>query len=142
MSYTLCDSSFDIIVAGGATGFMDDKNKAVDEYLRILKPWGYLIMSQLTYHTEPPQKILNDVSTIIGTKISPMSGDDWIKLVKHNRLEFETYHAESHTLTPRDSNDILKYVEFFIQKEHIKNYSDEVKEAIRNRWEEHLNTFK
>ena len=33
------ENFFDLVMCGGATSFMDNKNKAVSEYFRVLKPW-------------------------------------------------------------------------------------------------------
>ena len=135
------DDNFDLIMAGGATGFMDDKSKAIHEYLRVLKPWGFLVMSPLTYHTQPPQKIVDDVSEIIGTTIKPMTTKDWINTVDEISEDFEFYFSEPHKLSPRTSEEIDEYVDYFLKKDHIKILSGSVKGAIKRRWLNILKIF-
>ncbi|TSC58968.1 MAG: hypothetical protein Greene041679_11 [Parcubacteria group bacterium Greene0416_79] len=135
------DDNFDLIMAGGATGFMDDKSKAIHEYLRVLKPWGFLVMSPLTYHTQPPQKIVDEVSEIIGTTIEPMTMKDWINTVGEVTKDFELYFNESHKLSPRISKEIDEYVDYFLKKDHVKILSETVKDAIKRRWMSILKVF-
>src|SRR5690606_23099308 len=59
------NETFDLVVTGGATSFMDEKSKAISEYIRVTKPWGFISATQLFYAKEPPRKIINDVSTAI-----------------------------------------------------------------------------
>ena len=135
------DDNFDLIMAGGATGFMDDKSKAIREYLRVLKPWGFLVMSPLTYHTQPPQQIVDNVSKIIGTTIKPMTTKDWVNTVDEVTKDFELYFNEPHKLSPRTSKEIDEYVDYFLKKDHVKNLPEVVKEAIRKRWLSILKVF-
>ena len=135
------EESFDIIMTGGATGFMDDKSTALKEYFRVLKTWGFLVMTPLVYHTEPPQEVLDSVSKIIGTKIIPMKACDWEhKVTEENKL-WELYHQEHHVLTSRTDSDINAYISYFMNKQHLKSQSDETRSAIESRWRSHINTF-
>lgn len=135
------DNEFDLIMVGGATSFMADKNKAISEYFRVLKPWGFLVMSPLTYHTNPPSEIIDQVSEIIGTQIKPMRKDDWIKITNETIKDFELYFHEPHALSPRTSQDIRSYVEYFMEKDHIKSMPIKVRDKIRVRWTKILNVF-
>lgn len=135
------DNEFDLIMVGGATSFMTDKSKAIAEYFRVLKPWGFLVMSPLTYHTDPPLEIIENVSKVIGAQIKPMNKEDWIKISTENIKDFELFFQEAHNLSPRTDEDINTYVEYFINKDHIKFMSDEIKNAIRKKWTNTLRIF-
>ena len=135
------DYNFDLIMVGGATGFMDDKSKAIREYLRVLRSWGFLVMSPLTYHTQPPQQIVDEISRIIGTAIRPMTTEDWVNTVSEFTKDFELYFNETHKLSPRTSGEINEYVDYFMKKDHIKILSETVKDAIKKRWLSILKVF-
>lgn len=140
-SIPFSDNEFDIIMVGGATSFMAKKDKAISEYFRVLKPWGFLVMSPLTYHTNPPEKVINDVGIAIANPIKPMKKEDWIKITKDTIKDFELYFEESHTLSPRKDEDIEEYVQYFLEKEHIKNMSEDSKTSIRDKWTNILKIF-
>lgn len=135
------DEAFDLVMVGGATSFMDNKNKAINEYLRILRHWGFLVMTPLTYHTQPPLHVVNNVSKIIGVTIKPMSKEDWIKIVSEATEDFELYFDEPHKLFSRTDGEIKEYVEYFIHKNHIEELSSDVKESIRKKWLNILKVF-
>lgn len=135
------EENFDIVMVGGATGFMNDKITALHEYFRVLKNWGFLVMTPLIYHTQPPQRVLDAVNQIIGTKIKPMRAYDWQLMVKEENPLWELYYQESHRLAPRIDSDIDSYVSFFMEKQHIKQLSDDVQLALRERWHSHINVF-
>ncbi|MEK7153893.1 MAG: class I SAM-dependent methyltransferase, partial [Patescibacteria group bacterium] len=47
------DASFDVVWSSNVTSFIGDKNKAISEYLRVLKPGGILVVVPIYYCTEP-----------------------------------------------------------------------------------------
>ncbi|MEK9131851.1 MAG: class I SAM-dependent methyltransferase [Patescibacteria group bacterium] len=135
------DDNFDLIMTGGATGFMDDKSRAIHEYLRVLKPWGFLVMSPLTYHTQAPQKIIDDVGEIIGTTIKPMTTQDWVNIVGEISKDFEFYFSEPYRLSPRTNEEVDAHVDYFLRKDRIKILSETVRDAIKRRWWSTLKVF-
>jgi len=52
------DSSFDMIWCSNVTSFISDKEKAVSEYMRVLKPGGTLVFIPIYYIENPSQEIL------------------------------------------------------------------------------------
>jgi ubiquinone/menaquinone biosynthesis C-methylase UbiE len=132
--------AFDIVIAGGATSFMENKNKAINEYYRVLKPWGFLSISNLYYRQNPPKDIVSQVSEIIATSIKPWGINEWRDLFLSQNL-FELYHIDTHNLIPVNYEEILNYVEIFINKPHIQNLSTDTKETIRKRWIQTITVF-
>tara|TARA_R110000868_G_scaffold138329_1_gene352345 strand:- start:57994 stop:58830 length:837 start_codon:yes stop_codon:yes gene_type:complete len=134
------DNAYDLLVAGGATSFMDDKKTALKEYHRVIKPWGFLSITNLCYLTQPPAEVVDNVSEIIGVNINPWSSKQWMDLFKQN-TNFEVYHFEENNLQHKTQNEIDEYVSYFIEKEHIKNLPSDVKETIRERWGNTISAF-
>lgn len=127
------DNIFDVVVAGGATSFMDEKKRALSEYHRILKPWGFLSVTNLFYHTNPPPALLKRVSDTIGVNIPPWSADDWLGLFeKEDRLEL--YYMEKNRLEARSNAHIDVYVDHFMAKPHLQSLQQKTRDAIRERW--------
>lgn len=134
------DNHFDLVVTGGATSFMDDKQRAINEYYRVLKPWGFLSVTNLCYMKPPPSQILADVSNEIGVSINAWGPADWLDLFsRQNR--FEIYMLEKYQLSNRPDSLIEDYIDYFMAKEHLSVYSTEVKAAIRKRWQRTISIF-
>ncbi|HVX92982.1 MAG TPA: class I SAM-dependent methyltransferase [Candidatus Dojkabacteria bacterium] len=137
------DEVFDLVVTGGATSFMDKKQKAVSEYLRVLKSWGFLSVTQLFYVNKPPQKVLDKVSNAIGVKIEPWGEEEWrnVFLNVQSNQKLELYYYESNKLSARSEKDIDEYIGYFINKPHLANLSNEVKEVISKKWKNYIDIF-
>jgi ubiquinone/menaquinone biosynthesis C-methylase UbiE len=134
------DNQFDLVVAGGATSFMDRKDRALSEYHRVLKPWSFLSVTNLFYRETPPEHVVRNVSKILGVNIEPWTDKDWLKLFEAQDL-FERYHYEVNPLRHREEGDIATYVEYFMQKPHILGLPKDTRAAIRKKWTETLNVF-
>lgn len=131
---------FDLVVTGGATSFMDDKNKALCEYHRVIKPWGFLSVTNLCYLAPPPKNVIEDVSKIIGVHINPWSDKEWFHLFERSKL-FELYYNEVIHLEDKSPKIIQEYIEYFMQKDHILKLDQNVQNAIKNRWNRILEVF-
>lgn len=134
------DNYFDLVMCGGATSFMDDKNKAVNEYFRVLKPWAFLATTQLFYHTKPPQRILEEVSKIIGAQIEYRNKNDWLEILNSNN-KYELYYFKEYKFSHKTNTDVDEYISLFMEKPHIKNLAKEVKEEICSKWLNYISVF-
>jgi ubiquinone/menaquinone biosynthesis C-methylase UbiE len=134
------DNTFDLVVVGGTTSFIENKQEALKEYYRVVVPWGFLSVTNLCYHKIPPEKVVRDVSAIIGVKIEPWTAEQWLDLFNRNTL-FETYLLEKHELSPQSPEQISEYVEYFLKKDHLCNLPTDVKDAIKRRWRQTLDIF-
>ena len=132
--------SFDLVVAGGATGFVADRRRALSEFHRVLRPWGFLSVTTLVYHTDPPADLLASLSAILGFRLEPHDRHYWTRMIASDG-QFELYHAETHGFRLPSANDRAAYVEYFLQKPHIAGWSKDAKDAIRRRWSETLDSF-
>ena len=48
------DGQFDAVITESVTAFPEDKQKAVNEYVRVLKPGGYVGLNESTWLKTPP----------------------------------------------------------------------------------------
>lgn len=134
------NSTFDLVVCGGATSFMEDKNKATNEYVRVMKPWGFLSITNLAYFSEPPAKVVDKVSSVIGVRIEPWSDAQWLRQFAQCKA-LEPYWLERKFLGSQTPERIQNYVETFMRKPHLADLSPTTREAIRDRWLNTINVF-
>lgn len=134
------DERFDLVVTGGATSFMEDKNRAVREYFRVLKPWGFLSVTTLAYYTPPPDQVIKSVSSVIGADIKPWGFEQWHEVFSKNDL-FETYHCARHKMDAVSEEKLSKYVDYFMNKPHLAGLTVDTRAAIRARWTDTMTVF-
>ena len=141
LNLKFADNYFDLVVTGGATGFIEDKQRAIREYYRVLKPWGILSVTTLCYMSPPPDRIVQDVSNVLGVKIHPWGPDHWLDLFSQQQDKFEIYSIEKYRMIAREEEAINDYIDYFMEKKHLSIYSKGVRCAIRERWKQTISIF-
>ncbi len=135
------NDTFDLLIGGGATSFMDKKSKAVSEYVRVVKPWGFISVTQLFYAKKPPTKVIDAVSEAIGVKINPWGKDKWLSIFTKQTNKLEKYYFYEGSLTHRKPESVDEYVDHFLSKPHIQELKTDVQESIRKKWKGYLEVF-
>jgi len=133
------DSSFDLVVCGNATSFMEEKNNAVQEYMRVVRDWGFVALTPMYYIKKPSIEIVDKVSDIIGTKIDITTKDEWTTLLEKNG--FEIYYSKDYKFNGKNENDIKEYVELFLGKSFLRDLNEEIRDVIRKKWSGIMNVF-
>lgn len=80
-------NSFDVVLSGGSTAFIDNKQAAIKEYKRVLKPWGFLADINFFYARPVPKKVINDLNALMGIKIQKWDENYWLELYETCGLE-------------------------------------------------------
>ena len=77
------DNTFDIVITESVTAFPADKQKAVNEYVRVTKPGGYIGLNESTWlQTPPPPEMVAWVSQDLGGNAEPLASSEWIGLLE------------------------------------------------------------
>lgn len=133
------DNTFDLIICGNAISFINNKSKALNELIRVLKPNGFISIVPLWYKSVPNQDIINKVNRELGFNIICYYEKDWMDFSNKN---LELYYKKNYSFIYCTQEQIEKYVEKMIDsKEHLKCYNcDEIK-TIKNRWRNTISIF-
>jgi len=68
------DHTFDAVITESATAFPEDKHEAVREYVRVMKPGGYLGRNESTWlQTPPPPELVAWVAQEVGAQVQPQT---------------------------------------------------------------------
>jgi arsenite methyltransferase len=82
------DDLFDAVITESVTSFPEDKQKAVNEYVRVTKPGGYIGLNESTWlKVPPPPEMVAWVSQDIGATVEPLSKSEWEGLLVAAGLE-------------------------------------------------------
>ena len=80
------DNTFDAVLSESVTAFPPDKQKAIKEYARVLKPGGFVGMSETTWLSPPPKELVDYVFNVMG-EVRPESKENWKKLLENAGLK-------------------------------------------------------
>ena len=76
------DDLFDVVMGEFITGLLDDKQRGVNEYVRVTKPEGYVGLNEATWiKTPPPNELAEYLSGTFGVKGRLLTSDGWKELL-------------------------------------------------------------
>lgn len=126
------DNSFDLVMSGGSTAFMDEKEKVVQEYYRVCKMYGFVGDIVLYYHEDPPKSLISRINKALDISIQKWSKNDWISLYTNAGLEPYFIHDASMPFYP-SASDVRAYCEQMVQRLSLDRVSRAV--AIKKLYE-------
>lgn len=110
------DNSFDVTMSGGSTAFIEDKARALSEYARVTKVWGFVADVNFFYKHTPPPALISELNNAMGINIQPWDQKYWLDIYAACGLErYYTHIAEVHVPS---SEDIHSYCFAMAAKVH------------------------
>lgn len=103
------DDRFDAVVCGGSTVYMDDHLDAVEEYRRVVKPWGTISEVNYFYDVEPPTEFFDELKRKLSPRLEQWDLDYWKQL--YDRADLERLSTEIHDVEPVPDEHVRRYVE-------------------------------
>ena len=121
---------YDVVLSGGALAFVNGHRQAVEQWLRVVSPFGLLADAELYYREAPPQRILDQVSETIGVKVPHYQAGYWQSVFRHELLE--PYYLQDNVVTTYTEAEVQHYCEKMIAFS-AHDWSEEAKEALLER---------
>lgn len=79
---------FDVVITESVTSFPKDKQKAIDEYVRVTKSGGYVGLNESIWRkVPPPPEVVAWASQDIGANVQPLTSDAWVGLLQSAGLK-------------------------------------------------------
>jgi len=76
------DALFDVVMCESVMAMVPDQQKAMSEYVRVVKPGGYVGLNEATWMKEPIPELLQYLARIWGTSFRVHSADGWQQLLE------------------------------------------------------------
>ena len=77
------DAVFDAVITESVTAFPEDKQKAVNEYVRVTKPGGYVGLNESVWlKVPPPPKVVAWAAQDVGANVQLLTSDAWARLLE------------------------------------------------------------
>lgn len=111
------DSKYDVVVSGGSIAFIDDREKAFKEIMRVLKNWGFFGDINFYYKTPPPKPLIRRVSDLIEAKILPWDRKYWID--QYIKAGFEIYYVFDGKIKQVSKRDVENYCQTFSDEQSL-----------------------
>lgn len=138
------NESFDIVWCSNVTSFIEDKESAIKEYLRVLKKSGFLILIPIFYEEIPPKEIVEKVSKAINSEIKVWDEYFWknlfLEISKLQEMPIELINSKKF-LYQNVEEDINSYCREIIEK-NLKDLKDDtLKNSLFEKFKEFMYLF-
>ncbi|MFD7717085.1 class I SAM-dependent methyltransferase [Streptomyces sp. NPDC059814] len=122
---------FDLLFASNVTSFIPDRQRAIDEYYRVLKRFGVLAAVPIFYHRRPPARLLAEVEHAIGAPLPRFGRNDWEDMFGRDGAEL--FFSEDHEYLDLSPEQIDGYVAAVLAQPCNDSLPEELKEAAGRR---------
>ena len=109
------DSQFDVVIAQSVLATVLDKDKAVREVSRVLKPGGHLGDIEMIWVDEPDDELVCNVEKRIGSFDRPLKLSEWIGLFKEADLKETNIFTSTDFGFPTDIFGVIKHNGGFVE---------------------------
>ena len=130
---------FDLVICSNATSFINKKEKAIEEYSRVTKDWGFIAACPMYYIKNPPKKLVKEVFNEINVPLNIITKKDWTNLFRNSFLE--VYFSKDYKFKNKTDKEIRTYVSESLNKSHLKKLPKDVQDKIFYRWERTMKLF-
>jgi arsenite methyltransferase len=79
------DATFDAVICESVNAFIDKKPRALSEYVRVIKPGGYVGINEVTWLKAPPQELVAYLYRIMGAEFLTCN-NGWKELLEGSGL--------------------------------------------------------
>lgn len=81
------NNNFDAVITESVTAFPEEKQKAINEYVRVTKPGGYVGLNESTWlKVPPPPELIAWASQDLGANVKPLTSGEWVGLMEATGL--------------------------------------------------------
>jgi ubiquinone/menaquinone biosynthesis C-methylase UbiE len=133
------DGSFDLVVCGGATSFIAEQAAAINEFQRVLRPFGFVSVTNLCYESPPPDEVTSALHDVLGFRPRSWDASRWLALFTSNGLQ--VLDCVVKRLMPRPPEAIDKHIEALFKQEHLQCLDSDARSALIDRWSHAMHTF-
>ncbi|MCL5112116.1 MAG: class I SAM-dependent methyltransferase [Candidatus Marsarchaeota archaeon] len=131
---------FDVVYASNVTSFIKDKSAAIENYTRILKTYGFLVVAPIYYIKHPPNTVRKAVSEEIGTEIKEFDKKFWVELFNHINLEL--IYSRDFNFKYNTKDEIIRYINTYIMtKTEVKYMPKNTKNELFNKYKYQFSLF-
>jgi SAM-dependent methyltransferase len=101
------DDHFDAVIAESVNAFFEDKLQAIQEYVRVTRPGGYVGITEMTWlRTPPPEVVAYYMKTVYA---DALEADGWRNLLRGAELEDVVGNAYKLDLPTESRGRIQRY---------------------------------
>ena len=133
------DGIFDVVFAGNVTSLVNNREAALNEYWRVLKPNGFLVAVPMYYIKEPSKKLVQDVRDAIQVNIEVQHKQEWRDFfLRENDEIFEEVDFKFLKCSDKEIDEFCKNI---LERDHLKKLKKESMETLKECYYNFMHLF-
>lgn len=134
------DEAFDVVCIGNVTSYVGDRNAAVTEAERVLKPGGFFVAIPMYYHRDPSPDLLDAVGSAVGADIERTDKEYWLDLFDVGALRRHTVSEFEFEFVPEST--VERYVDDVLDRADLSQFTAEDRDRIADQYRSYLLLFR
>ena len=134
------DEQFDMVFCGNVTSYLNNKSKCLQEFIRVLKPHGFIAAIPMYYLNEPSKAIVDQVSIAINHNITAQYKKDWVDFF--NVAPLSLFLCENYKFDFITNSEVNIFVDKIMQREHLQRLGIKRHTALSNRYQYFMQLFR
>ena len=139
------DNTFDFVWLSNVISFIEDKERALSECLRVLKNNGTLITIPIYYIRTPPESLVKEISEAIDVAVRVHSKEFWQSFFtnKAKDIGYNLYKYWDKDFIYEDKSDssIQAWCEEILSRDHLKLYNIKIRQRIHEDYMSYMKLF-
>lgn len=133
-------NSFDVVFCGNVTSLIPEREKAREEYFRVLKNGGFLAAVPMYYIKTPSDDLINEVRKAIKTNVEVVGKDYWIDFYRHKNMCFK--YVRDFKFEYIDDKTLNLFIDYILSKPHLKRLKPDTYKTLCKKYKEYIYLFR
>jgi ubiquinone/menaquinone biosynthesis C-methylase UbiE len=133
-------ASFDLVFCGNVTSLIANREKALQEYIRVLKDNGFVAAIPMYYVKEPAAALLDRVSSAIKVNVVPLRKPYWVEFFERPPLQL--YWSEDYLFDHITDDVIDRFVESILARKHLLSLRPDAQQVLSRVYRDFMCLFR
>lgn len=134
------DKMFDYVFCGNVTSLIPDREKARQEYVRVLNENGILAAVPMYYIKTPSDQLLEDVRQAIQTNVQVVNRDYWTNFYNQSGLVLK--YVENYQFDYISDQTLDEFIAYIMGQEFLKELKPEVYACLLDKYTRYIYLFR
>lgn len=134
------DSTFDMVFCGNVTSLIASREAAFEEYVRVLRPGGFLAAIPMYYTVKPSDELLDAVREAIQVDIIPWDRAFWLKFFASDQLE--RCLLEDYQFDEQPVRVVEEFNELILSRPDLQTLTPDASAMLQRKYREFMLLFR
>jgi ubiquinone/menaquinone biosynthesis C-methylase UbiE len=134
------DESFDLVFCGNVTSLISKRDRALGEYVRVLKLGGFVAAIPMYYIKPPSDALVDAVREAIKVRIEPLYKSYWADFFAVPPLQ--PCFCQDFAFDDIDPREVDEFVDQILMRPHLESLDSAARAALNRKYREHMQLFR